>query len=67
KCKAKIEKNISWEKGVKDLTVNLEKKTVAITYDPQKSTAEKLKEAIEKLGYTAEKHPDPPKKTDAPE
>ena len=55
KCKAKIEKNISWEKGVKDLTVNLEKKTVTITYDPRKNTEEKLKEAIEKLGYTAEK------------
>ena len=27
-CKAKIEKNISWEKGVKDLSVNLENKTV---------------------------------------
>ncbi|MDR2359102.1 MAG: heavy-metal-associated domain-containing protein [Prevotellaceae bacterium] len=57
-CKTKIEKNISWEKGVKDLTVTLEKKTVTIAYDPRKNTAEKLKEAIEKLGYTAEKHPD---------
>jgi copper chaperone CopZ len=54
-CKAKIEKNVSWEKGVKDLTVNLEKKTVSIVYNPQKTTEEKLKKAIEKLGYTAEK------------
>ena len=53
-CKAKIEKNISWEKGVKDLTVNLEKKTVTIVYNPQKTTEEKLKNAIEKLGYTCE-------------
>ncbi|MDR0537147.1 MAG: cation transporter [Tannerellaceae bacterium] len=50
-CKAKIEKNIAWEKGVKDLNVNLEKKTVTIIYDPQKATTDKLKKAIEKLGY----------------
>jgi copper chaperone CopZ len=54
-CKAKIEKNISWEKGVKDLTVNLEKKTVTIVYNPQKTTEKKLKKAIEKLGYTCER------------
>ncbi|MDR2622023.1 MAG: heavy-metal-associated domain-containing protein [Dysgonamonadaceae bacterium] len=54
-CKAKIEKNISWEKGVKDLTVNLEKKTVTIVYNPQKTTEENLKKAIEKLGYTCER------------
>jgi copper chaperone CopZ len=53
-CKARIEKNISWEKGVKDLTVNLEKKTVALIYDPRKTTEEKLKKAIEKLGFTCE-------------
>jgi copper chaperone CopZ len=39
---------------VKDLTVNLEKKTVHIVYNPQKTTEENLKKAIEKLGYTAE-------------
>lgn len=54
-CKAKIEKNISWEKGVKDLTVDLETKTVAIVYHPQKTTEETLKKAIEKLGYTCER------------
>jgi copper chaperone CopZ len=54
-CKTKIEKNISWEKGVKDLTVNLEKKTVTIVYTAQKTTEESLKKAIEKLGYTVGK------------
>jgi copper chaperone CopZ len=53
-CKKKIEKNISWEKGVKNLEVNLEKKTVKILYDPQKVGKEKLQEAIERLGYTCE-------------
>jgi copper chaperone CopZ len=58
-CKTKIEKNISWEKGVKDLTVDLEKKTVKIVYHPQKTTEEKLKKAVEKLGYTCEKQNKP--------
>jgi copper chaperone CopZ len=60
-CKTKIEKNISWEKGVKDLTVDLEKKTVKIVYDAKKTTEENLKKAIEKLGFTAEKKLDQPK------
>jgi copper chaperone CopZ len=54
-CKAKIEKNISWEKGVKDLTVDLGKKTITIVYNPQKTTEDKLKKAVEKLGYTCER------------
>ncbi|MDR0768606.1 MAG: heavy-metal-associated domain-containing protein [Dysgonamonadaceae bacterium] len=52
KCKAKIERHISWEKGVKDLTVDLDKKTVTIQYDPSKTNEQKLKEAIENLDYT---------------
>lgn len=51
-CQSRIEKNVSWEKGVKDLKVNLENKTVIITYDPRKTNEEKLKAAFEKLGYT---------------
>jgi copper chaperone CopZ len=54
-CKAKIEKNISWEKGVKNIKVDLEKKTVKINYDPGKTSEEKLKKAIEKLDYTCSK------------
>lgn len=53
-CKAKIEKNIPWEKGVKDLKVDLEKKQVTITYDPRKTDKTKLKAAIEKLDFTCE-------------
>ena len=54
-CQQKIEKNIPWEKGVKDLKVDLEAKTVKITYDPKKTTEDKLKEAIEKLNFTCQK------------
>jgi copper chaperone CopZ len=54
-CKAKIERHISWEKGVKDLKVNLDKKQVTVKYDPAKTTEEKLKEAINALEFTCEK------------
>ena len=54
-CKAKIEKNIAWEKGVKDLAVNLEKKTVTITYDTKKTNETALIKAVEKLGYQCKK------------
>lgn len=56
-CKAKVEKHIPFEKGVKDLAVDLEKKTVTVTFDPRKNTAEGLRKTIEKLGYTATFHP----------
>jgi copper chaperone CopZ len=52
-CKKKIESNLPFEKGVKDLKVNLEDKQVCINYDAKKTDKEKLQKAIEKLGYTA--------------
>jgi len=51
-CKNKIEKNISWEKGVKDLSVSVEKKTVTVTFDTKQTSKENLQKAIEKLGFT---------------
>ena len=50
-CVKKINENISFEKGVKDLEVSLEGKVVTITYDPAKTDESTLKAAIEKLGY----------------
>lgn len=52
-CKAKIEKNIAFEKGVKDMQVDLAAKTVSVTYDSRKSSDDKLVTAFKKLGYVA--------------
>lgn len=52
-CKEKIEKNIAFEKGVKDLLVDLDAKTVSVTYDLHKNSDEKLIAAFVKLGYQA--------------
>ncbi|MGM9743145.1 MAG: heavy-metal-associated domain-containing protein [Candidatus Cryptobacteroides sp.] len=51
KCVKKINENVAFEKGVKDLSVSLDKKTVTVTYDPAKTDVARLKAAIEKLGY----------------
>lgn len=50
-CVKKVNENIAFEKGVKALEVSLEEQSVKITYDPKKTDEEKLKAAIEKLGY----------------
>lgn len=50
-CVKKVEENLPFEKGVKDIKVTLEDRTVWIKYSPKRTTKEKLAAAIEKLGY----------------
>lgn len=52
-CITKIEKNIAFEKGVKDLVCNLEKRQVKVVFDPSKTSVEKLQEAFERIGKPA--------------
>ena len=42
-CIKKIEQNIGFEKGVKDMRINKDAETVTITYDPSKTDIDKLK------------------------
>lgn len=51
-CKKKIESNIAFEKGVKDIKVDVDAKTVTVTYRTDKTNSENLQKAIAKLGYT---------------
>lgn len=50
-CVKKVQENIAFEKGVKDLHVCLEDQIVSIKYDASKTSEAALKAAIEKLGY----------------
>ena len=50
-CVNKVQENIAFEKGVKDLEVSLENQTVYVKYDAAKTSEATLKAAIEKLGY----------------
>ncbi len=49
-CVKKIQENISFERGVKDLHVCMEDQIVYIKYDSSKTNEEILRNAIEKLG-----------------
>ena len=53
-CVKKVEANLPYEKGIKDMKVNLDDRTVWIKYDATKTDKEKLAAAIVKLGYEAE-------------
>lgn len=53
-CVKKIEDNISYEKGVKDLKVSLDEKECTVTFKTDKTNEQKLIKAFNKLGYTAE-------------
>ena len=53
-CVKKVQENIAFEKGVKDLKVSLDDHTVMIKYDSSKTSAETLAKAIESLGYKVE-------------
>ena len=50
-CVKKVQENIAFEKGVKDLHVCLEDQIVYVKYDASKTSEQTLKAAIEKLGY----------------
>ncbi|MDR2292494.1 MAG: heavy-metal-associated domain-containing protein [Prevotellaceae bacterium] len=53
-CKQRIEKNIPFEKGIKDVEVNLKDNTVTVKYDNTKTDVEKIRESFKKLGYPTE-------------
>ncbi|WP_439185568.1 heavy-metal-associated domain-containing protein [Carboxylicivirga taeanensis] len=53
-CVNKITKNIAFEKGVKDLKVDMEGQTVTVKYRDDKTNKEELVKAFEKLDFKAE-------------
>lgn len=56
-CKARIERNLSFEKGVKEANLDVKSKVVTIKYNPHKTDVTKLKANISKTGYDAEEVP----------
>lgn len=53
-CKARIERNLAFEKGVKEATLDVKSKIVTIKYNGTKTDVAKLKANISKSGYDAE-------------
>ncbi len=54
-CKEKLVENISFEKGVRALSISLQEQTVKVTYDARKTDSLTIEKAINKLGYKIEK------------
>lgn len=50
-CVKKIEKNIPFEKGVKDLQIDFKNQKVTLKFKTKSTTKEVLKKAIEKLQF----------------
>lgn len=50
-CVEKITKQLTFEKGVRDLYVNLENQVVAVKFRPDKTNKAHLKKVLEKMEY----------------
>jgi periplasmic mercuric ion binding protein len=53
-CKETIEKYMSFEKGVKRSSLDVDSKILTVVYNPTKTTPEKLRKAVSKSGYDAD-------------
>ena len=54
-CEKKVRENIRFEKGIaKAIVTDVESRTVIITYDADKTSAETLQKGFAKFKYTAE-------------
>jgi len=53
-CKEKIENDLSFEKGVKSVKLDLATKEVFVMFNPEKTSAQKIREAITRIGYDAD-------------
>lgn len=50
-CENKIKGNLRFVKGVKKIVTNVEKQTVAVTFDAEKTTPEKIMAGFKEIGY----------------
>ena len=53
-CKDRIEQGLAFEKGIKDVSLDVDTKVDTIKYNGNKRTPEDLRKAISKLGYDAD-------------
>jgi len=53
-CKEKIEKEISFTKGVKKVTLNKSTKILTVYYNPKKTNPQNIRLNVSKIGYDAD-------------
>ena len=56
-CKSTIEKSLSKEAGVTKSKLDVKTKVISVSYDPAKTSPEKIKKAITLSGYDADNMP----------
>ena len=56
-CKDRIEQGMAYEKGIKDVHLNVKTKIAIVRYNPTKTTPAVIRMAISKLGYDADTIP----------
>lgn len=54
-CSQKVYNSIPYEKGIKDVVVNVQKKTVLVKFDEAKNNIESLTKAFENIKVKVEK------------
>ena len=53
-CQRTIEYDMTFQKGVKSVEVNLDNKIIEIYYNPKKTNVEELRKRITQIGYNAD-------------
>ncbi len=53
-CKEAIEKDLTFEKGVKNVNLNLENKVVSVVYNEKKTNPDIIRKRITQVGYHAD-------------
>lgn len=52
-CEKKVNDNLRFERGVKEINTDLKSKHVTVTYDAEKTDAEELRKSFSKFKYSA--------------
>jgi copper chaperone CopZ len=53
-CKDRIENSLAYEKGIKDVSVDLETKKITVKFNTKSTSVEEIRKKISKLGYDAD-------------
>jgi copper chaperone CopZ len=53
-CETTIEENLIYEKGVKEVSVDLAASMIHVRYDPKRTDPSRIRTAVSKLGYMAD-------------
>lgn len=53
-CKETIEKDLTFEKGVKEVNLDVETKILTVVYKPKKTDPLKLRTRVTEIGYNAD-------------